>query len=175
MPNADTEPGGKPSEEKPDSRVKEFVEKVLEGTVVKLVVLALVAGFGYLLGARNEQVRYVQRVRSAPEEYVGLLKAQIESASRDEPVNIRVRARSIIRVRDSLGGSLLNLSKQLDSEIDRLAQLLDKYEQGPSEQLDTEIHDSIAVLQRTWPAKEKLIVYELRKVVAELGLDRVIP
>jgi hypothetical protein len=160
-------------------RLRGLLDKLFEGIVVKLLVLAAVTALtgviGYLFGVTDERARFEQTVRAAPEEYVRLLREQIESGGHGEPLDTRVHARSIVRVRDDLRGSLSNLAKHLNSEMDRLAKLLAKYEQNPSPALEREIQVTIRVLRQTWPSKETLITYELRKILSELGLDRAEP
>lgn len=157
-------------------KASSVLEKLFEETIVKLfsrvVLTAPAAVRGYLFGTKGARERYEQKIRAAPEEYVRLLKTQINGDDL-KPVGVPIQARSIVRVRDDLSGSLANLGKLLETEIDALAQLVQKYEQTPTPEIQEEMSTTITVLRHTWPAKEVEIKCELRKQLAELGLDQV--
>ena len=162
------------------NRLVGFFRKIGEGVAEKLLVIMIVAAAtavgGYLFGYASAQSRYEWHVEVAPFRYVALLKdlvdqgAQCSRAKPRSPDDIRVYARSIVSVRDDLRRSVTALSGQLNSEMDRIATLLEQYEKAPTEQGAREITLTIRVLRETWPAKEAKIADALRKILADAGI-----
>jgi hypothetical protein len=81
-------------------------------------------------------------------QYADHLREAIERAARaadtgsglsGKPEDLLAYGRSIVVIRDDLRGTLLTLSGQLNSELDRLSSLLDQYQKEPTEALARQI------------------------------------
>lgn len=125
-------------------------------------------------------MRWQQRkkVEAAPRKYVAELDALIQRAIKEGDDFAIVNARAIVATRNSLRASLVAISSQLNSEIDRLSQEIGQpvpqhqtvNATGPQAPSASEVFRTIQVLSRIWPAKRVQIEVEIRKLLAELGL-----
>lgn len=83
-----------------------------------------------------------------------------------------MHSRAIVAARDDLKGTLVSLSALLNSEIDRLsAEVRDAW--APESSVEP-LRSTVNVLKLKWPAKRDQIKIEIevRKLLAELGLER---
>jgi hypothetical protein len=161
------------------STVWESTRKVLESAAAALLsalVLAVAsAGGGYLIGKDQQRQQYVQTLQAAPEVYISDLGRLIEDADRPGG-DLVAETRAIVSTRDDLRSSLTSLSELLNSDIDALARSLVEYEKPPRGKRDaTAVQERIKVLAKKWPSKKRQIEYEIRKLLAELGVDRIDP
>jgi len=150
--------------------------------VIAPIIVATILGifglaWGWILGHRQSR----RRIEAAPRKYVQELDKLIQRADKEGADNAIVNARAIVAVRDSLRGSLVAISKQLNSEIDNLASELGGT-RGPLAELGRSlersdapdpkrVYQTIQVLVRIWPSKSEQIEVEIRKLLAELGLE----
>ena len=90
------------------------------------------------------------------------------------------QARIIVSIRDGSRGELSDLHRLLNSDIDRLSDLIKRADEfiavGESVPPDIErqILETIEVLRGTWPARKTQIDVAIRKLLAELGLVPII-
>jgi hypothetical protein len=163
---------------------REFWRKVLvdaSAHIVALLVVAAVTGTaGYFVGHSRAEAQNEIRVRSEALNYAAELKHTIDRANATlsqsggaNPDNLRVYARSIVKVRDDLRGSLLSLSSQLNSDLDRLSMLLDQYEKDRNETVAHDMTVNIRVLHETWPSRQARIDSAVRRLMVDLGLERI--
>jgi hypothetical protein len=150
---------------------------VVNNVVAPLLVAAITGPAAWILGRWKAQAH----TRSAPIRYVERLDELITRGEREGPGNAVVNARAIVAARDGLRSSLVSLSGQLNSEIDRLAgeivrggvpYVVTRVENHirSDEPNPEEVFNTIRVLARTWPAKREQIQVEVRKLLAELDL-----
>lgn len=88
----------------------------------------------------------------------------ISDGVRDGRERALLNGRGIVSTRDDLRGSMLNISEQLNSDIDVLGQ------QVRDSAGRAAAYETIEVLSKKWPAKKAQVEIQLRKVLAELGL-----
>jgi len=150
--------------------MKGYVIKVLAG----LTVAALCSIGGAIWQARKDQ----QRLEAAPRVYVNQLDLLIQRAVGEGEDRAILNARAIVAARNSLATSLMGISGQLDGEIDKLAQEIGEPTLKPGslalssnkEPDKKAAYQTILVLQRVWPTKKQQIEFEIRKLLAEMGL-----
>ena len=136
----------------------DFITQVLAG----LTVAALSALAGYAFRGR----RYAKTIKEAPRRYVEHLDRLICEAL-DAGSNLaRVKSQSIVSTRNDLRGSLSAIANRLNSDIDTLESQLQA--QAPVQ----ELFGTVQVLHDKWPAKKDQIEYEIRKLMAEIGLEK---
>ena len=149
----------------------------LSAIVAPLIVAAITGGAGWLWGRMQAR----KKIEAAPNRYVDELDKLINSGVKQGPEKAVINGRAIVRVRDSLRGSLVAISGQLNSEIDRLALDLNgtpfpasdlaRAVEGQKTPDPKQVYDTIQVLSKVWPAKREQVKVEIRKLLAELGLD----
>jgi len=148
--------------------------------VVAPLIVGAILGTAPAIGWYWEHVRAQKRIDAAPRRYVEELDKLITRAAKEGPENAVLNARAIVAARNSLRNSLVGISSQLDSEIDHLAADIGeviKQPQGPSMPQPgapsdaKQAYDTIQVLVRIWPSKKQQIEVEIRKLLAELGLE----
>jgi hypothetical protein len=152
---------------------------VVEATahLLVLIIVAAVSGVGgYLFGFSRAETIAQLEVQAAPLRYAAVLRDLVERADQatrnDGPAtapNLRVFARGIVQVRDDLRGSLTFLSGGLNTELDRISDLVNQYEKTPTPAVASDIAVNIRVLNETWPARQAKIEYGVRKMLAEMG------
>jgi hypothetical protein len=143
-----------------------------------ITVAVLVGVVGFYRGSKTER----HRVSKAQFVFVNRLDELIKRAVREGPRSAVLNARAIVAARNSLASSLVSISSQLNSEIDRLAEDIGELHFIPATRSETptsirpppiqeeEAYATIQVLARIWPAKRSQIVFEVRKLLAELGI-----
>jgi hypothetical protein len=129
--------------------------------------------------AVDAQRQLKRKIDAAPRTYINHLDALITRAYREGVGNAIVNARAIVAARNSMRGSLSNIRKNLNTEIDRLASEVGMPFEETEHALRTATSDTpdaatvfqtIDVLSRMWPAKRAEIEVEIRKILAEFGL-----
>jgi hypothetical protein len=152
-----------------------------------IIIFAAITGLaGYFFGFNRAEAENEFRVRSAALDYATQLRDAIMRAERSlnsgpgvTDGNVRVYGRSILKIRDDLRDSLKSLSDQLNSELDKLSSLIDQYEKTSTEDtaargaLGHDITVTIRVLYETWPSRQLKIDSAVRKVMIDLGLERI--
>ena len=121
-------------------------------------------------GREKERDAWIQTLSSAPKLYAERLSELIDKASNAKSQDMLTYSRAIVAVRDDMKGTLVSLSALLNSEIDRLsAEVRDA--QAPQASVEP-LRSTVNVLKLKWPAKCDQIEIEVRKLLAELGLER---
>ncbi len=154
---------------------------VLNNIVAPLIVAACTGIIGWIWAKAEARKKIRERVDAAPRIFVQELDYLIQRAEREGVENAIVNGRAIVAARDALRSSLSGISRQLNSEIDRLAGQIGVESPSPYHDVATAArrppdepqiaYETIQVLTRIWPAKKQQIEVELRKLMAELGLD----
>ena len=116
-------------------------------------------------GEKEAQQLFQQRLEAAPILYTQKLDELIVGGLKEGENEAQVNARAIVRTRDNLRGSSETIASSLNGEIDQLAQELQ------STASEEELRQTIKVLAKVWPSKKLQIQIEIRKVIAELGLE----
>lgn len=142
---------------------------------------------GVLLGYVIGGVRYKKTIDEAPRKYVEYLGDLIFKAEKyvncNDEEEVIINARAVVSTRDDIRRHLIVLTKVLNLEIDRLARELGyEYEGFPShkgkysDEREPDVkalRKTLIVLAKKWPMKKDQIEFEIRKVISELGLDRI--
>lgn len=151
-----------------------FLQEV-QGQVIAGVIVLLIGWLaGLIWNARSAK----RKIESAPYRYARELGRQIDRAVAEGPRQAMINARAIVRIRDSLRDSLVSLSSLLNSEIDTLSTQIGvgvRYEQmpqrsRPASATDEDVFRTLLVLQKVWESKAPQIVFQIRKILVELGL-----
>lgn len=161
---------------------RRFWREVQTHIVAALIVGALTGVAGFLWGKSRAEAHSEFTVRVAALQYADHLREAIERAARaadtgsglsGKPEDLLAYGRSIVVIRDDLRGTLLTLSSQLNSELDRLSSLLDQYQKEPTEALARQIAVTIRVLRETWPSRQLKIDTSIRRLLEDLNIERV--
>ncbi|NNV57204.1 hypothetical protein [Limnovirga soli] len=122
-----------------------------------------------------------KKIDDAPRKYVEELDKLITRGVNEGQENAVLNARAIVAARDSLRSSLSSISSQLNSQIDVLAsdigieyiQNLNKVSSAPfdSKSENQKAYETILVLSRVWPSRKVQIEIEVRRILAEMGLE----
>ena len=134
---------------------------IFETVVAGLILAGATGTIGYIF-ARS---KYKKVVDSAPTTYAGQIGRLIEQASKDDGP-VRVNAQAIVSTRNDLSSTLMSLKGIMNSDIDVIAELLGGQDN------DDLIAERMAVLVKKWPAKTEQVEIEIRKLLTELGFDR---
>jgi len=161
---------------KPENKPMDIINNIVAPLIVAIIIGAITGVFGWLLANRRIQ----RKLDAAPRKYVEELDQLIKNAIAEGPTKADVNARAIVSARNSLRKSLISISGNLNSEIDRLASEIGEeviHQPAPSTRTPaySEISkdrafQTIEVLSKVWPAKKTQIVVEIRKLLAELDL-----
>ena len=147
--------------------------------LIYVLAPVLVVFITFIGGLAWQQLRRVrvrlehleERIGDAPRVYAERLELLIKQATR-EPERAVLHARAIVDVRNTMRRSMITISDQLNSEIDRLAsEIATPSGSDRTSVSDASIFRTIEVLALGWPAKRAVIEVELRKLLAELGID----
>jgi hypothetical protein len=156
----------------------------MDPTIIASIIGAVAtvgAGVGAALVAREHgksagRNEVIGQIDDAPRKYVNELDKLITAAMRQGRADVIINARAIVSLRDALRNSMVQISTQLNGNIDRLASEIGEtnlvgqpppYRQPAS--TDT-IYQTLQVLAITWPGRKEIVEVELRKLLAELGL-----
>jgi hypothetical protein len=152
--------------------------EVIFANIISPLIVAALTGLATWLWTQRQ---FRKKIDAAPREYVRELDLLINRAKSEGVDMAGINARAIVAARNSLKSSLVSISSNLNSEIDRLANEIGESSYSPFEELQrrtgennvelSEIYETIQVLHRIWPSKRRQIEVEMRKVLAELGLD----
>ena len=130
--------------------------------------------------AAEKQRMYKQVSESAPEEYVSSLGYLIGKAKADVGDNlpadrVEVSARSIVAARNELRNTMTSLAASLNHEIDELEKALEDLKKNPNDKDAQErVRKTVLVIEQKWPVKAQTIRVQIRKLLTELGLERVL-
>ncbi len=160
-----------------NSSLMDIVNNIIAPLFV--AVISWMAGLWY--SKMQERRKFRERIEAAPLVFVRELDLLIQKALNQGVQDAIVNGRAIVAARNTLRSTLSAISKQLNSEIDRLAIELGLAD-SEFKKLDETFHSNtkpnaqkafqtIEVLAKIWPAKRKQIEVEVRKLLAELGLD----
>lgn len=141
---------------------RERYMELLVGVVASLIAMAI----GWMLGYFFRGVRYEKALFNAAERYGAHIEGLITAATNEGADRVRANAQAIVSTRDDLRGSLVSLQELLNSDIDRLAQQL------RSQMPAAVLIETCDVLAKKWPAKRDQIEVTIRKIFAELGLEK---
>jgi hypothetical protein len=155
---------------------------ILAGLIVAGVTGALTWTWAQLKARRRMKEKLRSILEAAPRQYVEELDKLIQRGIAEGPEKAVVNARAIVGARNSLRSSLVSISKQLNSQIDRLALEIGEDVELPvppsTPRANEKARDdpgaafqTIEVLSRTWPSKKVEIENEIRKILTELRLD----
>ena len=173
-----------------------FLQKLLPGLVAGLILAVIGAFSTYKLtiaaeqrasekktaeavaeAERNVRATYEARYESAGEKYVnslGELVTKGGNIASDYPKaeDLEVAGRAIVALREELRGRLVSLSGALNHEIDQLRVDIELLQRDPkNEQLKEKVRRDLLVLREKWPAKSESVRIEIRKLLAELGIE----
>lgn len=140
-----------------------FIETVIAG----LVVAAVTGGVSWVAGRKSKEKEYKTKHEAAIKAFSGELRKLIISTNPNANDAV-TKARAIVSVRNSLRATLTSLAASLNSNIDRLEELV-----GPDDRrIDNpaQVRERLAVLKESWPAKDAEIEVAIRKIMAEMGL-----
>jgi hypothetical protein len=149
-----------------------MLETIILEVVGGLIATAIAGAAGYFMGRLFERERYTAKQEAAISSFSATLEKAIVQNSPSEVAQARV----IVGIRDSSSAELSNLSRLLNSEIDRLSDLVQRAEGYNLEgrrvprEIIAQIAETILVLKGTWPGKKPQIDVAIRKLLAELGL-----
>lgn len=102
-----------------------------------------------------------------------VMKASGDASDKVGPERLEISGRSIVSARNELRSRLINLSNILDSEIDELEKDISELKKSPNNNAYQEkVRKTILVLAEKWPIKSESIKVEVRKLLAELGIER---
>jgi len=157
-----------------NSALSNVVQQVIAGVAVAIIVGVAT----YLLTIYHER----KRIAEAPTLYVQEIDKLINNAVAEGEGNAVINAKAIVAARNSLAHSLSAIGSQLDGQIDLLALEVEmetlvplpRLTEPPNAKSSMDKHAvymQVLVLQKIWPAKRKQIEVELRKLLAELGLN----
>lgn len=132
------------------------------GILASLFAAAIAAGIGYVFRG----LQFKKAVFNAPKRYVDHLDNLINGAVDGGFNNVEINGRALVSTRDDLRKSLVSLADLLNSDIDLLSSQIEK---GYKHHL---IYETVQVLSKKWPSKKDQIQVEIRKVIAELGLEK---
>ncbi len=138
---------------------------IFVGTIAAILGGTILGIPTFFYGKFTEKRIYTQRFDNAPQIYIEELDKLIKTGVEENQNQSIKNARAIVTARNETRKSLENISKSLNSEIDKLDQQLNNSTKHE------ELFDTITVLQKTWPTKEKQIEIEVSKVMEEMGLD----
>lgn len=130
--------------------------------------------------ALEKQRMYQQVYESAPERYASSLGLLIGKAKADVSDNlsaerIEVSARAFVAARNELRDTMTSLSSSLDGPIDELEKALTDLQKDPNDKAAQDrVRKTILVIEQKWPVKAEAIKVQIRKMLAELGLERVL-
>ena len=173
-----------------------FWEKILTA-LVSGVILALISAFiTYQLtvaaetraaerrtaeaveeAERNVRATYEARYEAAGERYVkdlGQLVDKGGAIASDNPSaeSLEVAGRSIVALRDELRERLIALGTALNHEIDQLRIDIQLLQRDPkNEEQKERVRRDLLVLKEKWPGKSESVKIEIRKLLAELGIE----
>lgn len=146
--------------------------------IIAPILVAIIIGFFTWLFTKRKVKR---KIKAAPKIYVNELDKLIRRGVAEGIENAIINARAIVSARNSLRKSLLAISSQLNSEIDRLANEIGEegvripdptMSKDEIKSIDREnAYNTILVLNRIWPAKKEQIEVEVRKLLAEMGIS----
>ncbi len=97
----------------------------------------------------------------------------IRIAKKEGPANAIVNAKAIVSTRNDLQNSLDVISESLNNEIDILKAQIGEREKSARGVSNRQIYETIEILFKKWPSKKTQIEYAGRKVLAEMGLDKI--
>lgn len=149
-----------------------MVDSVIVEVIGGLLTAIIIAVFGYFTGRYFERNRLLRKYQAAISTFSDNLGAAIRNSSSDVVADARI----IVSIRDSSRNELSNVSRLLNSDIDRLSELItdaqrfSRSREPVPEDTRQQIEQTIKVLRGTWPAKKSQIDVAIRKLLAELGL-----
>ena len=145
-------------------------------------------------GIRVAKDIYRQRMQSAPEVYIDRLSKLISEAFQEGVTRASLNAKAIVAARNDLRDSLLSITNLLNTEITTLERItstdlvyhpsyLAPFYEDTSDVIsradpreiarrNEETYEMIEVLHKKWPSKADQIKFAIRKLIAELGIDR---
>jgi hypothetical protein len=141
-----------------------FFETVLAG----LVVAGIAGAVGRWSGRRAERKLYAQQHEAAVKQFATELKRLITNANPDGP-EAMTDAQAIVSTRNSLRKVLTSAADSLNSDIDKLQELVGEGQIPKTEQ--SAVRERLRVLKKSWPAKETELNVVVRKILAEFGLE----
>lgn len=128
----------------------------------------------------ERQRMYKQVYESAPEQYAGSLGYLIGKAKADVGDNlpadrVEVSARAFVAARNELRDTMTSLAASLNHEVDDLEKALADLKKNPDDKAALErVRRAILVIEQKWPVKAQAIRVQLRKLLAEIGLERIL-
>jgi hypothetical protein len=122
------------------------------------------------------------RINEAPYRYWLRLDSMISRAIREGQENALVNGKAIVEARNSMAESLVSMSSSLNSVINTLARNVGAPVLAPAAYSGSDqdginpapdqraVWETIQVLERTWAARREVILLQVRKILAELGI-----
>ncbi|MEJ2743479.1 MAG: hypothetical protein P8176_13625 [Gammaproteobacteria bacterium] len=150
-----------------------FIETIIAG-----VIIAAISGTGgYVI---NKSITK-KKVEALPHKWVNRISALIDEALNEGSEKAIINAKAIVASRDSMRTSLTTLSDSLNSEIDTLAEILGnevekskRWKRGEESKVNVErVWQQLQVLQKYWGMKSDQIENAIRKVMVEIGVDKI--
>ncbi len=138
-----------------------------------LITAVILTFLGFFYGRYFEKEKYKKRYDPALSNFSTNLGEAIMNAQRNTSIE---EARIIVSIRDSTRQQLTNVSELLNSDIDKLKDLIQQADRFVTsgepvpQRISAQIAETIRVLKGTWPSKRSQIDVALRKLLVELGL-----
>jgi hypothetical protein len=130
--------------------------------------------------AKEKKRIYEQVYQAAVEQYANSLGKLIGKAKGDVDDNlslerIEVSARAFVGARNELRETLTNLSGSLNHEVDELEDASKELQKNPNDKAAQDrVRKAILVIAQKWPVKADAVKVQIRKLLAELGLERIL-
>ena len=157
------------------------IHELFIAVVSSLIASAIIGIAGFFIGQVYASERYERQFRSAQLEYAKQLGRLISRTSQDGLADAVVNARAIVALRNEQVATLTALQHLLNSEITEMQRVLERANLldggrgngGASvEDVRRELHALLRVLRAKWEGKERRIRVAVRKLMTELGLER---
>ncbi|WP_444921341.1 hypothetical protein ACJJID_02460 [Microbulbifer sp. CnH-101-G] len=150
-----------------------FLETIIAGLIV--------AGVSGAVGWAGSKIVFRRKIEALPKKWVDQIAALIQEALSEGSDRCIINAKAIVASRDAMRKSLITLNDSLNSEVDKLAELLgnkieraERWEQGQENKINVdEVWQQIQVLDKYWRMKSDEIESGIRKVLSELGVDKI--
>lgn len=163
------------------------------GLIIALVAALVGSSITALYDYKKEQrgrTEHERRIQELKDKYTAAHEATVKTFSNrlgktiyagekvvigaPAPSDIEVAARTIVATRNDLRSGITTISQFLNSDIDQLDKDVANLKKEPKSKVYQEnVKKTIRVLAGKWPGKAEKIDAESRKLLAEMGLERI--
>ncbi len=164
-----------PEPAKEEKMSQSVIDNVWANLIAAPIIWIATLIVGLLIGTWRGNRRYRQKIDGAQEVFVRQMDGLIQRAIAEGEDSCLVNAQAIVSTRDSLRTTLGELSKYLNSDIDKISSAMSVMTQpenpsGLDDSRKKSVWHSIQVLSRTWPSKGEQVKVEVRKLLAVLAI-----